>query len=366
MSATIRILLGMTTFSLLIVCVCGLFYLPLSQAFMANPVLHGMVLGVFLLGVASNFRQVATLVGEQRWLQAQRQGQPAKTPRPPRLLEPIAKLLGETDGALSPASAQAQLDGIRVRLDEVRDLSRYLIGLMVLLGLLGTVWALLGTLDAVAQVIRAVDPDVSELGVLFQELRSGLQAPLRGVGNAFGSALLGLGGSLILGFLDLQTGAAQNRFTSALESWLAGLHQRRHSPGTETDTQRLLAESALQIERLGQMLGRGEEERRIHTRNLQSLAAQMATFTEQLRGERDLLLRLLPDAGEKRDGNAPQAPLDHHLQRIEELLLRLLRATRHSPDALALALQRELGPLMSGEQRDAAGTTMELPFRRRR
>jgi len=124
---------------------------------------------------------------------------------------------------MSALSLRTVLDGIRTRLDESREISRYMIGLLVFLGLLGTFWGLLGTIDAVGRVIIGLDVGQRDFIEVFAELKAGLLEPLAGMGTAFSSSLFGLGGSLVLGFLDIQAGHAQNRFYDGLEEWLSGL-----------------------------------------------------------------------------------------------------------------------------------------------
>src|SRR6185436_15899547 len=147
--------------------------------------------------------------------------------RAPRLLAPLSAMLGDRQGGrltLSAVATRSLLDSIRSRLDEGRDISRYMIGLLVFLGLLGTFWGLLETLSSIAGVIGGLGGvGGGDVNAFFAELKSGLQAPLGGMGTAFSSSMLGLAGSLILGFLDLQASQAQNRFYNELEEWLAGM-----------------------------------------------------------------------------------------------------------------------------------------------
>jgi hypothetical protein len=115
------------------------------------------------------------------------------------------------------------LDSIASRLDESRETTRYLVGLLIFLGLLGTFWGLLLTTSSVGQTISALNTEGKDTATVFQELKTGLEAPLRGMGTAFSASLFGLAGSLILGFLDLQAGQAQTRFYNELEEWLSGI-----------------------------------------------------------------------------------------------------------------------------------------------
>jgi hypothetical protein len=172
------------------------------------------------------FGQLARLFPEIRWVNAYRIADPGlATTHTPELLAPMATMLRDRTGSLSLSTTAMRtiMDSISSRLDEARDTSRYLVGLMVFLGLLGTFWGLLETIQAVGRTISALDTKQTDSVLMFEELKSGLAAPLKGMGTAFASSLLGLAGSLVLGFLDLQVGQAQNRFYNELEEWLSGI-----------------------------------------------------------------------------------------------------------------------------------------------
>lgn len=190
--------------------------------FVTNPGLNGLILGVLLVGILLSFTQVFRLVPEIRWVNSFRDGDDDASD--PVLLAPMRAMIGRRQSmALSATSMRSILDSIATRLDESRDISRYLIGLLVFLGLLGTFWGLLETIGSIGQTIQALDPKSNETGTVLDSLKSGLQAPLSGMGTAFSSSLFGLSGSLILGFLDLQSGRAQNRFYTELENWLSSV-----------------------------------------------------------------------------------------------------------------------------------------------
>src|SRR5258708_18990338 len=200
----------------------------LSTAFMANVGLNGLIVGVLALGIIYIIRQVVQLGPEVTWLETFRRRDPGLSmQQTPRLLAPIATLLGERHGRvmLTAATARALLDSIRTRLEEGRDTSRYMIGLLVFLGLLGTFWGLLQTISSIASVIGGLTATTSDITAFFNDLKNGLKAPLGGMGTAFSSSLLGLSGSLILGFLDLQASQAQNRFYNDLEEWISSMTQ---------------------------------------------------------------------------------------------------------------------------------------------
>ncbi len=195
----------------------------LQSAFMANPGLNGLILGCLGIGILLALWQVIRLFREVRWVNELRGARPdLALQATPSLLAPIATLLGDKAGRsmISTSTLRSVLESVGMRLDEGREVSRYLTGLLVFLGLLGTFWGLLDTVGSVGKVIGAMQTG-RDATVLFDELKTGLQAPLAGMGISFSSSLFGLAGSLILGFLDLQAGQAQTRFYNELEDWLS-------------------------------------------------------------------------------------------------------------------------------------------------
>lgn len=221
-------LFWMTLFLAVVVVVGALIHRPLIDAFMANWVFNLLIVGVLIVGIAITYRQVFVLFPELRWIAQFRTGHSGLSVlQEPRLLKPLARQLGEESKRdrfkLSTLSLRTVLDGIHSRMDEQREITRYFISLLVFLGLLGTFWGLLGTINSVGQVITNLDMGQGDFGAVFADLQAGLLTPLQGMGTAFSSSLLGLGGSLILGFLDIQAGHAQNRFYDGLEEWLTGV-----------------------------------------------------------------------------------------------------------------------------------------------
>ncbi|HEY0292819.1 MAG TPA: flagellar motor protein MotA [Hansschlegelia sp.] len=199
----------------------------IRKAFVSNPGLNGLIFAVLIIGVLLSFRQVIRLFPEVRWVNGFRMSEPGLALREqPKLLAPMASLLGDRLGVV-PIGAPLMssiLDSIATRLDEAREIGRYLTGLLVFLGLLGTFWGLLETVGSISNVISTLGGSgTQDTGVLFEELKSGLAGPLAGMGTSFSASLFGLSGSLILGFLDLQAGQAQNRFHNELEDWLAAI-----------------------------------------------------------------------------------------------------------------------------------------------
>ena len=207
--------------------VCALLATPLKAAFMANWGFNLLILAALCVGIAINVFQILRLEPEINWIKKFRTGDPGiSTVEPPTLLSPLAKHLEEIHRdrfRLSAGSLSTVLDGIRGHLDEAREISKYMIGLLVFLGLLGTFWGLLQTIGTVGQVISGLEVGNGDYALLFDRLKQGLENPLKGMGTAFSSSLFGLGGSLVLGFIDIQAGHAQNRFFNEMEEWLSGV-----------------------------------------------------------------------------------------------------------------------------------------------
>jgi len=200
-----------------------LLHKQIQVAFMANPGLNALIIGVLFIGTVLSVRQVLRLYPEIAWVNNFRLADPGlAVDKPPVLLAPMAAILGSRVGrmAMSAQLMRGILDSIATRLDEARDISRYMTGLLVFLGLLGTFWGLIETVGSVGNVIQGLKPG-ADAGSMFDSLREGLAAPLSGMGISFSSSLFGLAGSLVLGFLDLQSSQAQNRFYTELEDWLS-------------------------------------------------------------------------------------------------------------------------------------------------
>ncbi len=217
---------GMLVFLVLVGFLVAIIYPQLVSAFWTNPLLNGLIIGVLVVGILRVFGLVIRLYPEIRWVNAFRISDPGLSMSlKPTLLAPMATMLRDRRGytSLSTTSMRSIMDSIGGRLDEARDTGRYLVGLLVFLGLLGTFWGLLETIQSVGKVISSLDSKQSDTTLVFEELKTGLSAPLRGMGTAFSASLLGLAGSLILGFLDLQANHAHNRFYNELEEWLSGI-----------------------------------------------------------------------------------------------------------------------------------------------
>jgi len=283
----------------------GLFVIrhQLVSAFSTNPVLNGIIVLVLLFGIVFCFWLVLRLWPEVAWVRSYQRDRELPD-SDPRLIAAMTTMLRERRGRLrlSATATRSLLDGIGARLDENREISRYLIGLLVFLGLLGTFWGLLETIQAVTSAIDKLSVGTGEdFAVLFDRFKSDLAASLGGAGTAFSTSLLGLGGSLILGFLDLQAAQAQNRFYTDLEDWLSGMTRMStlsdEGDGEFADTvpaylQALLEHTAETMEDMQSTLARGEADRAQTNANLEALTQRLGTLSEQIRTEQDLMLRL--------------------------------------------------------------------------
>jgi hypothetical protein len=340
-----KYLIRMTVFVVAIAIGAALMSPALYSYFLGNPAVNGTILGILLAGIVYIFRQVMLLDPEVAWIEKFRRspGAIAGTPMP-RLISPLATMLADRRGervSLSALSLRTLLDGIATRLDETRETSRYLIGLLVFLGLLGTFYGLLETVQSVKGVIGGLSVGTNDVARAFGELKTRLEIPLGGMSTAFSASLFGLAGSLILGFLDLQAGLAQNRFYNELEEWLSS-YTRLASGGPVGEIgeasvpafiQALLEQTADSLGNLQRILGRGEESRIAANNNLVALTERLAQLGDQMRTEQSLLLRLAEQQVEMRPvlqrlaEGASATPFDDetrgHLRNIEVHLVRL-------------------------------------------
>jgi len=307
-----RYLFRMGVFVLGVAAVLGALYLALKSAFMANPVLNGVIIGILVIGILYNFRQVLMLGPAARWIETfQRNHAATATEDPPRLLAAMATLLRDREGGplrLTAAAMRSLLDGIGSRLEEAREISRYMIGLLIFLGLLGTFWGLLQTVSAVAGVVGSLSIGTGDITSIFGELKRGLQAPLTGMGTAFSSSLFGLSGSLILGFLDLQAGQAQNRFYNDLEDWLSGqtrLASASAAAMADGDgsvpayIQALLEQTAESIDKLQGSVSREDDRHATTNAHMTALAEKVGAMSEQMSTDIRLLAKTIAALADK-------------------------------------------------------------------
>jgi hypothetical protein len=376
----------MAVFLALVAAAVGFLSPVLWPVFWNNPGLNGLILFVLAIGIGWNLRQVLRLAPEVAWLEHYRAGPNQLTGAPTaRLLAPMARMLHPGEGVfrqdddspdrsrpdqsrpdqsrpdqrhpderrpdrgrpdkrkltLSSGATRSLLDSLASRLDESRELSRYMTGLLIFLGLLGTFWGLLLTVRSVGDVIGGMSVGSGDINALFEQLKVGLARPLEGMGTAFSSSMLGLAGALVLGFLDLTAGQAQNRFFNELEEWLAGITRLSSGVlGGEGEggsvpvyVQALLEQTAENMENLQRILARGEDGRREANQAVVGLTEKIATLSDGMRTNQQLMLRIaetqaalapaLQRMGERRGGDHEDATRGH-LRNIELLLQRML------------------------------------------
>jgi hypothetical protein len=283
-------LVRMTVFLILGFLVAVILYKQIWAAFLANPGLNALIICVLLIGIILSYRQVIRLFPEVAWVNSFRLADPGLvSARPPVLLAPMAAILGDRAGrmAISAQTMRGLLDSIATRLDEARDISRYMTGLLVFLGLLGTFWGLIETVGSVGKVIDGLKVG-GDAGAVFDALKEGLAAPLGGMGISFSSSLFGLAGSLVLGFLDLQTSQAQNRFYLDLEDWLSttvrDLEVAAHPANDSVRSQDFMAA----IERLKETLADGGSSK-ASTAAMASLAEAIHGLVNHMRTEQQMI-----------------------------------------------------------------------------
>jgi hypothetical protein len=351
-------LLRMGVFLAVVALVSILLAGPLAKAFVANLAINGVILGALLIGILYTIARVVRLGPEVSWVNAFRRGEPGlATPGGTALMAPMAALLRDRTGpmTLSPVATRSILDSVGARLDESRDISRYMIGLLIFLGLLGTFWGLLETIGSVGETIGALNVDGGTPEAMFETLKRGLEAPLGGMGTAFSSSLFGLAGSLVVGFLDLQAAQAQNRFYNEFEEWLSTV--TRLGGGTvpaaiaEGETSvpayvtALLEQTADNLDALQRTMAKSAEDRARVDQRLSELSQRLATFGDLMRVEQKLLVKLAEGHNE--------------LQPVLERMTRALEATGGGDDA-TLAHLRSLDLTLGKILEETTGGRAEL------
>ncbi len=308
-------LVRMVVFLVLCALIVIVLYKQIWTAFLANPGLNALIIGVLVIGIALAFRQVIRLFPEIDWVNGFRLADPGlAVERPPVLLAPMAVLLRDRIGrmTISTQIMRGILDSIAARLDEARDMLRYMTGLLIFLGLLGTFWGLIETVGSVGNVINSLKPG-GDAGAIFDSLKEGLAAPLGGMGISFSSSLFGLAGSLVLGFLDLQTSQAQNRFYTELEDWLS---TTVHDLGVGSDAAAPLSGAGssdlrVAIERLREAITDGGSSRATTTA-MANLAEAIQGLVHHMRSEQQMI----------RDWVDSQAQQHREVRRLLEILVR--------------------------------------------
>jgi biopolymer transport protein ExbB/TolQ len=345
---------------LFLVAVAGLTYLlheDLIRVFLHTPILDGVIVGVLLLGIFFVFRQVILLWPEVNWMRRYQHRDidaALLSTDSINLLAPMAAMLGERqDFRLSPTATRALLDGIATRLDERRELARYLIGLLIFLGLLGTFWGLLETIGAVADAISNLHVSVGDPLKMFSMLQGSIEGPLKGMSTAFGASLFGLSGSLVLGFLELQASQAQGRFHIELEEWLAratslsdpalaGAESRQGNVPAYIGA--LLERNAEGVDNLIRALKRVEDSRQSTVASYSTLVERLASLADTVRTQQTLLARFTELAIELRgavtrlsDRATASEGLPHVIEELQAAVDRLVERPLPEPDREAMA-----------------------------
>jgi hypothetical protein len=283
-------LVRMVIFLIIAAFVTLVLYREVANAFMANPGLNGLILGVLLVGIVMAMRNVIGLIPEVRWVNSFRRREISFDTTPPKLVAPMAAIMRDRPDSLvlSTSTWRSILDSIATRLDENRDILRYLAGLLVFLGLLGTFWGLVTTVSAVGATIQTLSVGSGDTGIIFEDLKEGLAAPLAGMGIAFSSSLFGLSGSLVLGFLDLQAGQAQNRFYTELEDWLSSITDLEELGLSEEEVGSSALEIRASVERLGRIVQEGGGAR-ASTTAMANLAEGIQGMVQHMRKEQQMV-----------------------------------------------------------------------------
>jgi hypothetical protein len=313
-------LLRMVIFLIIAAFVPLVLYREVATAFMNNPGLNGLIVGVLVIGIAMAVRNVIALMPEVRWVNSFRRRETAFEQSPPRLLAPMATLLRDRAEslALSTSTWRSLLDSISTRLDENREILRYLAGLLVFLGLLGTFWGLVTTVSSVGATIQSLSVGSGDAGIIFEDLKKGLGAPLSGMGIAFSSSLFGLSGSLVLGFLDLQAGQAQNRFYTELEDWLSTITETEEFGLPDEEVGNTTLEIRASVERLARVVQEGGSGGgRASTAAMANLAEGIQGMVQHMRKEQQMV----------RDWMEAQS---QQQQALQDTLKRLIHATERN------------------------------------
>jgi hypothetical protein len=356
-------LIRMLVFLLAVGVVAGLLSPVLITAFDNNPVLNSLILLILLLGIVWNLNQVLRLRPEVTWLETYQTQRSRLAALPsPKLLAPMASMLAMREGrdngrhfTLSATGMRSLLDSIFSRLDESRELSRYMTGLLIFLGLLGTFWGLLKTVTSVSDVIGSMSLGNGDMNLMFEQLKSGLAKPLAGMGTAFSASMYGLAGALVLGFLDLTAGQAQNRFFNELEEWLAGLTRLSSGVLAEGEgsmpvyVQALLEQTAENMESLQQVLTRDEENRSHVNNTILTLNERLGTLADTMRASQHLMLRIAesqtalgPALHRLTELQGGDEVSRNHLRNIELFMQRLLNETEQGRSRATAELRNDL------------------------
>ncbi len=351
--------------------------------FVANPYLNGFIGVVFLIGVIACFYQVFQLIKSVRWIESFASDRPSANANPPSMLAPLASLLRQRGAKMqvNTASTRSILDSVASRIDEAREITRYIVNMLIFLGLLGTFYGLATTVPAVVDTIRSLAPSTdgdADGGVaVFSRLMTGLEAQLGGMGVAFGSSLLGLAGSLVVGLIELFAGHGQNRFYQELEDWLSSITRVGFSAGEDaTGDQHAMAgvidHMAEQMETLQILMRESEANRSAVEEKLGRLTDTLeimadggmgggSTAMERIVAGQDRMVAALEGRGE--DGDGMDAESRMRLRSIDVQMLRILEEISAGRQETMAELRQDIALLAKAMSGVRASTSANPPRR---
>lgn len=336
---------------------------PLMKAFAHSQALNALIIAVLVTGVLVSFRNIFLLLKERKWLDFFENGTEKFPGRnAPKILAPMAILLEDHNGRsrLPTLTVKSLLSSIEARLDDMREVSRYMIGLLIFLGLLGTFWGLLQTISSIAGVVGSMEMKANNMGDAFQALKAGLQTPLTGMGTSFSSSLFGLAGSLILGFMDLQVGQAASGFYHTLEEKFMRITRKQGDMESLQGNGQAYAAGLLEyvgenMERLQDLMRHHEDNRASVIKSVQIVSEKLKSLADQMAGHQDLVSKVaqnqielqkslshLPEAILKVAGQAGDEQTRHHLRNLDMTSTRLLEEFIEGRAADMAALKDEI------------------------
>ncbi|MBL4601395.1 MAG: MotA/TolQ/ExbB proton channel family protein [Emcibacteraceae bacterium] len=337
-----------------VIIVCAILFPTMQDAFTTNPGLNGTIATVLIFGIVISMRQTYMLIPVVTWLENFKKGDNDEgTPEAPELLGAMATMMEEQKDrkmSLSTMSMRSLLDGIAGRMDEGREITRYIIGLLIFLGLLGTFWGLLKTIGSIGDTIDSLRVGGGDVGLMFEDLKEGLAAPLSGMGTAFSSSLFGLAGSVVLGFIDLQTGQAQGRFFNNLEDWLSGI-TKLSSAGSNIALEAgdasvpayvsaLLEQSADSLDSLHKVISRSEENKSDINHAITNLSSQLAGLVDHQAEMRSIMKQMVSVLAATKESGADASAT--HLRSIDIQMKALTDETIKGHDKFAASLHSEI------------------------
>lgn len=352
-------LASMVVFTLALIAVAVFLFEGLQRAFLANTELNAIIVVILASGIISAFTQMVRLSAASKWVEAKKSHRDTGPLIP--VLMPLHAAFDQSGGLvpMSKPSLRAMLDGVYSRIDDARDVSRYLMNTLILLGLLGTFWGLLQTVSGIGTVLGGLSVGDGDLQLVFERFKEGLQTPLVGMGISFSASLFGLASSLILGFFDLTTGRVQTRFCEDLEDWLSGVATTATAevapvafsaaPARYQDA--LVQTLAEQLERLQRVFRQQEESREAERVSVRRLAEGVSALDDHIKSQQHLLSKLAEVQQQvspilvtlnERLGSSRQETIEEHTRRIDVNLKEIGERVSRSADSLAFELREEL------------------------